>query len=82
MLNITTISRKGQIVISKAIRDALNISPSDSFTVEAQGKNIVVKRLNSLDRIYGMFKAKKVITKKDIKDSYKKGVTKKHAPNT
>jgi AbrB family looped-hinge helix DNA binding protein len=82
MLNITTISGKGQIVIPKAIRDFLNISPSDTFTVEIKGKSIVVRRLNSLKGVYGMFKAKKPITKKDIKKSYKKGVSKKHALNT
>lgn len=72
MQYITTISQKGQIVVPKEIRDKLNLKPSDSLKVTLGGKNIIVEPLTPLDKFIGMFSVKKPITKKDIKDAYKK----------
>ena len=78
MLNITTISEKGQIVVPKKIRDILGIKPSDSLTVSLNGRRIVVEPTFSLNDVYGVFKARGKITKKDIKESAQKYTLRKH----
>ncbi len=77
MQYVTTISQKGQIVVPKDIRDKLNLKPSDSLKVTLSNKNIIVEPLAPLDEYVGMFGVKKPITKKDIKDTYKKNVSEK-----
>ena len=72
MQYITTISQKGQIVVPKDIRDKLNLKPSDSLKVTLGGKNIIVEPLSPINEFVGMFRVKKPITKKDIKDVFKK----------
>ena len=74
MQYITTISQKGQIVVPKDIRDKLNLKPSDSLKVTLGNKNIIVEPLTPLDQYVGMFGVKKPITRRDVKDAYKKNV--------
>lgn len=72
MQYVTTISQKGQIVVPKDIRDKLNLKPSDSLKVTLGGKKIIVEPISPIEEFVGMFSVKKPITKKDIKDAYKK----------
>ena len=78
MQSTTTISQKGQIVVPKAIRDYLNIKPTDKLTVNMEGKRIIVEPVLSVDQAYGMFEAKKIISKRDIKEAAKKASIKKY----
>jgi len=75
----TTISSKGQIVIPKIIRDELKIIPSDNINVELINNQIIVTPVTSTESMLGSFKAKQSITKKDIKNIYKKAIIKKFA---
>lgn len=75
---VTTVSQKGQIVIPKRIRDKLNLKASDTLTVGLKGRAIVVRPLPKQEEIFGMFKAKKPITKKDIKGVYKAKISNKY----
>lgn len=77
MQYITTISQKGQIVIPKAIRNKFKIKPAHMLKVSMNSKTIIVEPLSSADKFMGMFKVKKPITKKDIKDVYSKFTTQK-----
>jgi AbrB family looped-hinge helix DNA binding protein len=74
----TTLSSKGQIVIPKQIRVSLDLKASDELIVDSDGENIIVKPAITSDDVFGMFKPKKVITKKDIKKAYAEAVRKKH----
>ena len=41
----TTISRKGQIVIPKAVRERLNLKAGTLVSIDVQGESLVMKRL-------------------------------------
>ncbi|MBI2620838.1 AbrB/MazE/SpoVT family DNA-binding domain-containing protein [candidate division WWE3 bacterium] len=69
-MNQTSISKKGQVVIPKPIRDALDIKPADKLQVELlDDSTILIKPYPTLEEVYGMFKVKKPIKKGDIKRS-------------
>ena len=78
MQSTTTISQKGQIVVPKDIRDILKIKPSDTLIVNLEGKRIIVEPVSSINEVYGIFKVKKAISKKDIKDASRVASIKKH----
>lgn len=42
----TMVSGKGQVVIPKPIRQAVNLKPGDQLEVELKGKVIILKLLN------------------------------------
>jgi len=73
----TTISQKGQIVVPKKIRDLLNLKPADILVISIKNDAIVAKPVSSTNEIFGMFKPKKIITKKNIKNSFQKAVLEK-----
>ena len=77
MQSITTISQKGQIVVPKKIRDQLKLKASDLLSVSLEKNTIIVTPLSSSDEVFGMFKAKAPITKKDIKQAYQAKARKK-----
>lgn len=77
MQYVTTISQKGQIVVPKDIRDKLAIKPSDPLKVTMGDKKIIVEPLSSVEEYMGMFKVRKTISKKDIKNAYLKHTSKK-----
>ncbi len=56
----TTITRKGQVVIPKAIRDFFNINPLHRFTVRIVEDSIVLEPVLSTNEAYGMFENKAV----------------------
>lgn len=78
MLNITSISEKGQIVIPKTIRDIMGIKPSDVFSVSLENRKIIVEHLSDIEDVFGMFKSRGNITCDDIKDEYRKAILRKN----
>ena len=72
MQYITTISQKGQVVVPKELRDKLDLKASDILNVKLSGKSIVLEPTSAIADHVGMFAVKKPITRKDIKDSFKK----------
>lgn len=77
MLYATTISQKGQVVVPKDIRKKLKIKPSTVFSVYLDGGAIVMNPVPDTNEVFGMFKAKKIITKASIKDSFRNHIEKK-----
>ncbi|MBI2103429.1 AbrB/MazE/SpoVT family DNA-binding domain-containing protein [Candidatus Woesebacteria bacterium] len=69
MLNLTTISQKGQIVVPKKFRDSLGLKPSDVLKVSKEKNRLVMEPVDSLEQMFGAFKAKKAIAKSDIKEA-------------
>ncbi|MFH1896100.1 MAG: AbrB/MazE/SpoVT family DNA-binding domain-containing protein [bacterium] len=77
MTYTTTISQKGQIVVPKPIRDSFGIKPFQTIIIKEEGDYFSAKPAISVDTAFGMFKAKKVITEKDIKDAHRAHMEKK-----
>jgi AbrB family looped-hinge helix DNA binding protein len=64
-------SSKGQMVVPKAVRDALNLRPGAELTVEMGNQCFVVRRKNpfpptTIDDVVGMFKVDRPITDEEI----------------
>ena len=76
---VTTISRKGQVVVPKKVREEIGLSTSDLLRVEAKDGKVVMSKVSKTDEVFGMFKARGVITKSDIKSSYRRAVMAKIA---
>jgi len=76
---VTTISRKGQVVVPKKVREEIGLSTSDLLRVEAKDGKVVMSPVSKTDEVFGMFKARGVITKSDIKSSYRRAVMAKIA---
>jgi len=74
----TTISQKGQIVISRPIREALGIKPSDSLRVRLEKNQIVVEPALTINQLFGTFKPKQKLTKQTIKKTVKDGIARKY----
>jgi len=51
------LSRKGQLTIPKAVREALNLKPSDRFDVDIVGWEIRVRKQLTLDDLEGIIPA-------------------------
>lgn len=66
-MNQTSMSRKGQIVIPKIIRETLNIKASDKLQITLLDDAILIRTIPGLEDVYGMIKVKKLITEEDIK---------------
>jgi len=72
-METTRLSSKGQIVLPKAVRDALNWSAGADLIVE-QGKDCVVLRRNpsypptKIEDVSGMFKVDRPITDEMIEE--------------
>ena len=47
----TLLSSKGQVVIPKAVRDALHLEPGTEFTVKTQDKQIILQPVRSRKRL-------------------------------
>lgn len=68
----TTISSKGQVVISKEIRDELGLKESQKLTEEIRGTEIVLKPVRPISKAGGMLKGTDIKTDIAIKE-VKKG---------
>jgi AbrB family looped-hinge helix DNA binding protein len=54
----TKLSTKGQVIIPRAIRDAMRLEPGVRFEVEIDGNRIIlkpIKYVDPIDALYGMF---------------------------
>jgi AbrB family looped-hinge helix DNA binding protein len=71
---VTTISRKGQVVVPKKVREEIGLSTSDLLRVEAKDGKVVMSPVSKTDEVFGLFKVKGVITKSDVKSSFRKAV--------
>jgi len=53
---ITSMSPKGQVVISKEIRVKLDLKPKDKFVEKVKGNKIILERIPSLIELGGTLK--------------------------
>jgi AbrB family looped-hinge helix DNA binding protein len=78
-METTKLSSKGQVVLPKAVRDALKWSPGTDLTVE-KGEDFVVLRRNdrirptTIDEVAGMFKVDRKITLEDMERGIEKAL--------
>jgi len=56
---VTSMSPKGQVVISKEIRSKLGLKPKDKFVENVKGNKIILERLPSLSEAGGILKGMK-----------------------
>jgi bifunctional DNA-binding transcriptional regulator/antitoxin component of YhaV-PrlF toxin-antitoxin module len=75
---VTTISEKGQVVISQSIRKELKIKPKNKFLVYGKGDTIILKKLElpdlkkEWDNIFEMMNKKKLnVSEKEIQKEIK-----------
>jgi AbrB family looped-hinge helix DNA binding protein len=56
-VEVTSLSVKGQVVIPKALREALGLRPGDKFVVTSEGDAVVLRpvRENLIDRLFGKY---------------------------
>ncbi|MCR4420147.1 MAG: AbrB/MazE/SpoVT family DNA-binding domain-containing protein [Clostridia bacterium] len=56
-MEVTSLSVKGQVVIPKALREALGLRPGDKFVVTSEGDAVVLRpvRENLIDRLFGKY---------------------------
>ncbi|OGC57392.1 hypothetical protein A3H26_03310 [candidate division WWE3 bacterium RIFCSPLOWO2_12_FULL_36_10] len=66
-MKTTSISKKGQVVVPKTIRDALNIMPSDRIEVTMEDNKIIMRPFPQTKDVYGSFKTGGEISKEQIK---------------
>lgn len=77
-METTRLSSKGQMVVPKPIRDALNWPAGAELTVEKGDDSFVVRRKNSIrpttiDEVVGMFKVNRRITDAEIERAVEEG---------
>ncbi len=73
----TVMSKKGQVVIPKVIRDALGIAPYDQFRISIEKETIVMEPIPQTDDLFGAFNTKKSLDKKAVKQTVKNAVESK-----
>lgn len=69
----TTMSSKGQIVISKEIREELNLEPKQKFTEETKGTEIIIRPVLPLSSSKGILKGMGKMPTDEIIREVKKG---------
>ena len=70
-------SKKGQVVVPKVIRDALNIEASDKLYVTVEQGKIVMEPAIRLSELYGTFKARQTLSKENVKEIVRSKVKRK-----
>ena len=69
----TTMSSKGQVVISKEIREELRLKSGQKFLEEKRGNEIVLKPVMSISQAKGLLKGIDNRSTKEIISEVKKG---------
>jgi AbrB family looped-hinge helix DNA binding protein len=55
------IGRKGQVVIPKGLREAMNLAPGDEVTFSLDGNAIRIERVASPDALMGRFAGHRLV---------------------
>jgi len=77
MNGISTLTQKGQVAIPKSIRDYFHLKPRDKVHFEVQDEKIVATPAPTIDEMFGLFKASKIITKREMKKAIRDAVLEK-----
>lgn len=61
---LATLSSKGQLVLPKAIRDALGLTPGTTIRIIPKGRKILLEPVaaSMIERLYGKFAGEKLLT--------------------
>ncbi len=81
MLNISTLTSKGQVAIPKAIRDQFGLKPFDKLQFQVIKGEIVVQPIMKVASMQGIVKANRVVSKEEQKNIIRKAVEAKYAEN-
>ena len=82
MDGFSTLTQKGQVAIPKSIRDKLNLKPSDRVRFTLQRGKIIAEPVFSADDMLGFVHTKKEVSKRELKQTIKNKVLKKHASHS
>jgi len=77
MNNLSTITKKGQVVIPQAIRAQLQLKPATRVYFHVENNTVVMRPALTVDQAFGMFKTKKRFTKRDYKKAIQDAVLEK-----
>lgn len=69
----TTISSKGQVVISKEIRERLGLKEKNKLVEELRGNEIILKPIISITKARGMLKGMETESTNEVIKEVKKG---------
>jgi len=79
MNGFSTITQKGQVAIPKSIRDYFKLKKSDKLYFSIENNKIVAEPVPTISDMFGIIKAKKPLSKKEMKRVIREAVIKKHA---
>lgn len=82
MQGISTLTQKGQISIPKSIRDYFNLKPFDKVHFAIEDNKIIAEPIFETHAMRGFIKAKKVISKAEMKRVIREAVVRKYANRT
>ncbi len=82
MQGISTLTQKGQVAIPKPIRDYFKLQASDRLHFSIEGDRIVAKPAPSISEMRGFIKAKRAVSKAEMKKIIKEAVVTKYANRT
>lgn len=71
------LTKNGQIIIPKAIRDYFHLKPSDKIYFSVEDDKIVAKPILSIDKMFGIIKTNSVLTKAEYKETIRNAVLEK-----
>ena len=69
MNGISTITKRGQVVVPQPIRELFDLKPSDKLYFKVENNKIVVRPIFSIDEALGVIKTKKKVGKKELKEA-------------
>jgi AbrB family looped-hinge helix DNA binding protein len=71
---LVTLSSKGQLVIPKPVREALNVSSGDQFIVQLVEGKIVLEPItvSIIDRLFGKFHGEDLLT--HLEEEHRQGI--------
>ena len=79
MLQVTTVTQKGQVTVPNFIRQKLGLEPGSKVLFQIEGKKITLSPLPSFFNFKGSIKSNKVFDIKKMRSYAKKDLIKKYA---